>query len=79
MKMLEISIEKVEGGYKYAHRQHNGIEVATDTITAFDALRSVLSQIEEWEKEDEEKQKPLADLEDRVGIIEKEILFIKEG
>lgn len=53
MRMLEICIKKVEGGYRYSHKQENGTTVATgNPITAFDAFRSVLSQIEEWEKEE---------------------------
>ena len=70
--MLEIRIKRVEGGYQYSHRIYNGSEVATaDPITAFDALRSVISQIEEWEKEELNKGGGDADKMTYLGLVEK--------
>lgn len=49
--MMEIRIRKLEDGYQYEHLQDNGVAVATDEITAFDALRSTVGQIGQWEEE----------------------------
>ena len=51
MIITEIVVRKFENGYQYEHLQDNGIAVATQEITAFAAIRSVVSAIGDWEEE----------------------------
>jgi len=54
MKITEIRVRKIGNGYQYEHLQDNGIAVATQEITGFAAIKSVVSAIEDWEKENRE-------------------------
>ena len=51
VKIVEIRLRKLEGGYQFEHLQANDIAVATEEITAFDATRFAFRQIVEWEEE----------------------------
>lgn len=49
--MIEIRIRKYGNGYQYEHLQDNGVAIATQKITGFDAIKSVVGQIGSWEEE----------------------------
>lgn len=51
--MMEIRIRRLGDGYQYEHLQDNGIAVATQEITAFDAIVSMVRQIGDWEAKKE--------------------------
>lgn len=55
MKIREIRIRKLGNGYQYEHLQDNGVAVATEEITGFTAIRSVVSAIGDWEEEKKAK------------------------
>ena len=50
VKIVEIRVRKLEGGYQFEHLQANDIAVATEEITAFDATSFVVRRIAEWEE-----------------------------
>ena len=49
--MMEIRIRRLDDGYQYEHLQDNGVAIATQEITAFDAIRSMVGQVGQWEEE----------------------------
>lgn len=66
VKIVEIRLRKLEGGYQFEHLQANDIAVATEEITAFDATRFAFRQIVEWEedakREEQTRRKMIVEL-----------------